>query len=121
MKSKKKKGFTLIELIIVIAIIAVLASIAIPKYQNSNLKAKAAAHNANVVILKNAAASFLADNPNATAISDTDILNYIEGGKMPKTYNDGTFKVELDGNKNIIVSPGMVEIKNNNIVETKWF
>ena len=31
---KKTKGFTLIELIIVIAILAVLAAIALPKYNN---------------------------------------------------------------------------------------
>lgn len=34
---KKKKGFTLIELIIVIAILALLIAIAIPRYQRSNL------------------------------------------------------------------------------------
>ena len=38
--TKKKKGFTLVELIIVIAIIAILAAMAIPKFSSMRLQAK---------------------------------------------------------------------------------
>ena len=45
MKNKKKnKGFTLIELVIVIAIIAILISIAAMRYSSTNLAAEAAAN-----------------------------------------------------------------------------
>ena len=43
-----KKGFTLIEMLVVIAIIAVLVSIIIPTVSNSTLKASAAANAANL-------------------------------------------------------------------------
>ncbi len=43
-----KKGFTLIEMLVVIAIIAVLVSIVIPTVSNSTVKAKEAADIANI-------------------------------------------------------------------------
>lgn len=54
-KRNKKKGFTLIELVIVIAIIAILAAIAIPRYQKSKNKAKEVAIKSNVSMLSSAA------------------------------------------------------------------
>lgn len=45
---RNKKGFTLIEMLVVIAIIAVLVSIVIPTVSSSSSKAKAAADAANL-------------------------------------------------------------------------
>ena len=45
---KDKKGFTLMEMLIVVAIIAIIVAIAIPTFSNALTKAKVAADKANV-------------------------------------------------------------------------
>ncbi|HHV96152.1 MAG TPA: prepilin-type N-terminal cleavage/methylation domain-containing protein, partial [Clostridiaceae bacterium] len=49
---KNEKGFTLVELMVVVAIIGVLTAIAVPVYNNSQRKARFNAHLANVRILQ---------------------------------------------------------------------
>ena len=56
-----KKGFTLIEMLVVIAIIAILVSIIIPTVSNSTKKAKEAADVANI---RSAVAQYQIDNLN---------------------------------------------------------
>jgi len=47
-KKSSKKGFTLMEMLIVVAIIAILVAIAIPTFNSSLSKAKKAADDANI-------------------------------------------------------------------------
>lgn len=56
-----KNGFTLVELLIVIIIIAVLAAIAIPKFSNSSLRSKESALRSNLKIARDAVDIFKAD------------------------------------------------------------
>ena len=65
-RRKKQGGFTLIELMIVVAIIAVLAAIAMPEFMTAADKAKGAKESADVMTIKNAAQLYMFDKGNQT-------------------------------------------------------
>lgn len=65
---KRKKGFTLIELIIVISIIAVLAAIAVPKYGEIQKDAKVKADIATAKTIADAVTVLVAQEKIATTI-----------------------------------------------------
>ncbi len=61
-KQHAQKGFTLIELMIVVAIIGILAAVAIPQYQDYITKAKLAKVNVAVESVKTAVAMYAQEN-----------------------------------------------------------
>ncbi|WP_041643885.1 type II secretion system protein [Mahella australiensis] len=119
-KNRKRRGFTLIELVVVIAILGILVAIAVPKLGGSREKAAISAHNANVRTLESAATMYIADNGNPTSEkSDSgtgDIAAYVqEWPKPPKgtgvsaVESATTYTVKISTDGKVTVIPAKIE------------
>lgn len=113
---KMQKGFTLIELMIVIAILGILIAIALPAYQDYTVRAKVSEGLNLAAAAKLAVSETRLSNgiwpdatgagyasPNTNLVSGIAIASNVAGSNMTITYDAATAPVEIQG-KTVIMS-----------------
>ncbi|NJC31343.1 type IV pilus assembly protein PilA [Xanthomonas arboricola] len=100
---KNQQGFTLIELMIVVAIIAILAAIALPAYSDYTKKAKVSEVILAASSARTAVAEFAAGTgalPNASWVPETQSSKYVNG-------------IAWDGSKITATAQGIPSVSGN--------
>jgi len=71
--SRNYKGFTLVELMVVVAIIAIITIVAVPSYQNAMKSSRRADAKSALVAIQMAEEKYRANNPSYGSCRTSDI------------------------------------------------
>src|SRR5271155_3525977 len=114
-RNRSQHGFTLIELIIVISMIAILAGISIPAYQQSILRAKEATLRQDLYGLRNAIDQYTLDKAKAPqSLDDLVSAGYLRSlPKDPFTNSETTWTTVSEEGSTAVEQnePGISDVK----------
>ncbi|NLB89018.1 MAG: prepilin-type N-terminal cleavage/methylation domain-containing protein, partial [Syntrophomonadaceae bacterium] len=90
---EKEKGFTLVELIVVMAILAILAALALPRFANVLDNAEKKADEANRAMIQQAIDLYIVNERQAPEkLDDLKTKNYLR--EIPRKPDGGTYDLD---------------------------
>lgn len=117
MKRKRDKGFTLIELVVVISILAVLALIAIPSISGFRASAQKRVNESNARLLTNVAQMIKADDgeyPSWSTRSGITTIKVEDATVNGKSYLSETIEFQGSGSWTYDNTTGVVKVSTAN-------
>ena len=113
-RCRKKRGFTIIELMIVISIIVILMGIAVPLYQQSLIRARESVLREDLYTLRNAIDQYTLDKQRAPqTLDDVAQAGYIKSiPKDPFTNATDTWTTEMEDSLRSLdqTQPGIADV-----------
>lgn len=111
-QTNKQQGFTLLEIMVVIVILGILASLVVPNLMGNKDKADRQKVVSDVVALENALDMYRLDNSNYPSTDQglNALVSEPSGDPAPRNYRDGGYIRRLPqdpwGNDYALISPG---------------
>jgi general secretion pathway protein G len=103
-KSSRSRGFTLLELMIVISIMLILVSVGVPMYQNSIRRARESVLRQNLFTLRSVISQYTLDKQKAPqSLDDLKTAQYLK--EIPRDPITNQSDWTVDQEENTIMSP----------------